>query len=355
MIITSIQVNGNYFMTAADEFVTADTRTADVLISLPPVFPAANKTYWLHTNSVSFSCTVVPRETSGVFIKNHTTTNFSSIAVRTRFRWIRFISDGSNWYWDEVTPDLVLDDMDESTVKGRAPGTGFGPPTNLHQFHLRDILAYDASLIPYDNVGSLLLASDVQAAIDEIDALIDVLTIATVLTGTFSLSGAITASFSGTQNNFNPAGLSGATVVRLNGSSTPIITGIAGGATGRVLILINISATTTFLKHNDAGSTGGNRIYFPNAGDVTLARGAALVLYYHTLWNCLTPVDAGAGSAAPGLVKIDGNVANFLAGDGSMQPVPFPDGDYTDATISGSRTVIKVKKPWVKPFLMMAR
>ena len=181
MLINPTQVNGNYFMTVNDEFVTADTRTADVLLALPDVFASTNRTYWIHTNSVNFGCTVIPRETSGVFIKNHTGTNYSSILIRSRFRWIRFISDGFHWYWDEVVPNETLDDMDEETVKGRPPGTGFGPPTNLHKFHLREILAYNASLIPYDNAFSGLAAIDTQAAIDEVSGELDSI-VATAIT-----------------------------------------------------------------------------------------------------------------------------------------------------------------------------
>src|SRR5690606_30550103 len=61
----------------------------------------------------------------------------------------------------------------------------------------------------------------------------------------FLLSGVISPPALGaSQNNYAPAGLSGAQVIRQDVSASGVsITGLAGGAPGRLLTIINISAT----------------------------------------------------------------------------------------------------------------
>src|SRR5689334_4187054 len=56
------------------------------------------------------------------------------------------------------------------------------------------------------------------------------------LTGNFALSGDISpTSLSASQNNYNPTSLSSATVLRLTSSNDVDITGLQGGADGRII------------------------------------------------------------------------------------------------------------------------
>lgn len=74
----------------------------------------------------------------------------------------------------------------------------------------------------------------------------------------------ISPTTSGTLNDWAPTGLSGATIIRVGPSSTTTITGITGGASGRILILHNIGSQLLTLNAQDSGSTAANRIIHGN-------------------------------------------------------------------------------------------
>ena len=73
-----------------------------------------------------------------------------------------------------------------------------------------------------------------------------------------------------TQNNYNPASLSTATVLRLSTDADASIkvTGLAGGADGRVIIAFNVGSNNLVFANQDAASTAANR--FLNTVDVTV-------------------------------------------------------------------------------------
>jgi hypothetical protein len=108
----------------------------------------------------------------------------------------------------------------------------------------------------------------------------------TSLTGAITYSSDITPTLTANQNDYNPTGLSTTYSIRatITGSATNWnITGLAGGATGRLLNLINNSAVgsgnTITLKNNDAGSTSLNRFLF-TTGDFILLPGENVQLQY---------------------------------------------------------------------------
>jgi len=87
------------------------------------------------------------------------------------------------------------------------------------------------------------------------------------------------AQITANQNDYNPSGLPAACTLRISSNASRNITGIAGGAEGRVLVLVNVGATNPIvLKNNDAGSAAANRLALN--GDVTLASGQAVTLQY---------------------------------------------------------------------------
>ena len=84
--------------------------------------------------------------------------------------------------------------------------------------------------------------------------------VAATLTGGIAETGVITPStLAANTNNYEPTGGSGATTWRIQASSAINITGIAGGAAGRKVRLINIGTTRITLKTADTGSTAANR------------------------------------------------------------------------------------------------
>ncbi len=98
--------------------------------------------------------------------------------------------------------------------------------------------------------------------------------------GAFLLSGTISPSqITANQNNYNPSGLSGAVQLRLSTDASRNLTGIAGGADGRLLLITNITSADLVLTSEDALSTAGNRFLFAG-GDRTLTADESVLLRY---------------------------------------------------------------------------
>ena len=87
---------------------------------------------------------------------------------------------------------------------------------------------------------------------------------------------------SGNNNNFNPTGLSGATVIYAGAGAAAAITGLAGGVNGRLIYIVNVSGFAVTITNLDANSTSANRILTPSATTLTLtgSNGFAVVLVY---------------------------------------------------------------------------
>ena len=99
------------------------------------------------------------------------------------------------------------------------------------------------------------------------------------ITGTLELTGDISPTqITANQNDYNPTGLSTAVVLRLSTDASRNITGIAGGADGRLLTLFNIGSFPVVLKTADTGSSAANRFDFDT--DVTLQPDQGIVLLY---------------------------------------------------------------------------
>lgn len=115
----------------------------------------------------------------------------------------------------------------------------------------------------------------------------------------FALSGVLSpASFSTTQNDYNPAGLATANTLRLTTTADSAITGIAGGSTGRLLTVYNVGSFKISFTTQSASSTAANRLAIDN--DVLLLPDTAVLLQYDATsarWRV-----AGAGSAVPTLL-----------------------------------------------------
>jgi Head domain of trimeric autotransporter adhesin len=93
------------------------------------------------------------------------------------------------------------------------------------------------------------------------------------------LTGDLTpATIAASQNDYNPANLSTASVLRLTASGAFNITGLAGGADGRLLVLINVGASNITLVDESALSTAANR--FALVADEVLVPDEAVQLLY---------------------------------------------------------------------------
>jgi hypothetical protein len=147
-----------------------------------------------------------------------------------------------------------------------------------------------------------------------VDALIfDRTTAAAKLNAGFHLTGDISpAQIAADQNDYNPAGLSVASVLRLASNATRNITGLAGGADGRMIALVNVGANNIVLKDASAASSAANRFAF--GADVTLEAKQSAVLWYDATdarWKLLAGPVAAAGSSGSAAVG-----ANLLRNGG---------------------------------------
>lgn len=122
--------------------------------------------------------------------------------------------------------------------------------------------------------------------------------------GTFALSGDISpAQITADQNDYNPTGLSGASVIRITTDSTlRTITGLAGGADGRVVCIDYISGSGGLkLADDSASSTAANR--FDLAADVTLTAPCIAVLKYDATssrWRVMAAQSSGSATITLG-------------------------------------------------------
>jgi hypothetical protein len=123
-----------------------------------------------------------------------------------------------------------------------------------------------------------------------------------------SLTGIIApAQITANQNDYNPAGLGAASIVNLSADAARSLSGLAGGAEGRVVGLINTGSQIVTLLNESAASSAANR--FALGGDVALgAKQAAWLRYDGTAarWYALArPADAGGGNAGRDVLTAD--------------------------------------------------
>src|SRR3990167_1601455 len=120
-----------------------------------------------------------------------------------------------------------------------------------------------------------------------------------LLTGTVAFSGVISpTSLAASQNNYNPTSLSTSSVIRQNQGAAYSITGLAGGASGRVIVIHNISAYNLTLTNQSASSTAANRFLF--GYDVVLGPDTTAVIQYDATtarWRGLAYPHIGKQSA----------------------------------------------------------
>lgn len=106
------------------------------------------------------------------------------------------------------------------------------------------------------------------------------------ITEDFRLSGDISpAQITADQNDYAPTGHATASVIRISTDQNDRnITGLEGGADGRVVLIINVGSFRFFLVHDDgASSTAANRFLTADNGYAQIpANGAAILIYDST-------------------------------------------------------------------------
>lgn len=142
-------------------------------------------------------------------------------------------------------------------------------------------------------------------------------------TGTFKLSGDISpAQITSNQNDYNPTGLSTASVLRLNTDASRNITGLQGGADGRIVVIVNVGSFNIVLKDADSGSSAANR--FALSSDITLAPDDGVILQYDstsTVWRCIGKSPggaAGSGDVVGPASAVNNNIVKFDTTTGKL-------------------------------------
>jgi len=106
----------------------------------------------------------------------------------------------------------------------------------------------------------------------------------------FNLPGEISpASFAVDQNNYNPTDLAISSTIRVQPTAVSTITGLSGGADGRVIILQNVGTATFKITHEDVNSLSENRFYLQNPTHYIPVNGGIILQYDVTneRWRCI--------------------------------------------------------------------
>lgn len=112
--------------------------------------------------------------------------------------------------------------------------------------------------------------------------------------GTIATTGIISPSqLTGNVNDWNPTGLSNASVVRVQSNGAYNITGLQAGEDGQIIRLLNISGFALTLVHESASSSAANRFACPSGANVTLNLAGGIEMIYDntapTRWRVLKP------------------------------------------------------------------
>lgn len=153
------------------------------------------------------------------------------------------------------------------------------------------------SLLNYDATNDQLLVPGLTISQDA------------ALTGDISPS-QITAN----QNDYNPTNLATASVLRLNTDASRDITGLQGGADGRIIFIHNIGAQNIVLKDESASSSAANR--FALTADLTMTPDMAVLLQYDstsTRWRTIGGGSAVTPGGASGDIQYNSGAGGFAA------------------------------------------
>ena len=123
--------------------------------------------------------------------------------------------------------------------------------------------------------------------------------------GAFAINGTQAETLAAQADNLTLGVTTNVLNITLTGDQS--ITGITGGAAGRVVFLTNVDATETLTVVHDATSTAANRFTLPGAKNFSLLPGQSAILKYNgTRWAFVAQTYS-VGSGSGDLLSIDGD------------------------------------------------
>lgn len=140
------------------------------------------------------------------------------------------------------------------------------------------------------------------------------------------------ASFSTNQNNYNPTGLSTASVLYLTTTASCGLTGLVGGTDGRLITIINAGSFPLFLYNINGSSTAANQ--FVISKNLCLYPTQSIQLLYQgstTSW-----IQVGQDEEEEGIFWGDGSDGSVTISSNSITVVLNRDMYYSNLTLTGT-------------------
>jgi hypothetical protein len=174
----------------------------------------------------------------------------------------------------------------------------------------------------------------------------------TSLAAELALTGDISpAQITADQNDYSPTGLATASTLRLSSDAARNITGLAGGADGRLLLVHNVGAQNIVLKDESASSTAANR--FALSADLTIAGDQGCWLQYDATssrWRVPAAASGSGGhtiqdegsalAARTGLNFVGAGVTATDDAGNNRTVVTIPGGGVADQIAAGGGSAV---------------
>lgn len=180
--------------------------------------------------------------------------DFVTALFRRHYEWDKWLDDG------DVSFTTV--GVDDSLVVGGDATVG-GDLSITHKLQLH------ADTEHRNGVNTGLLAADAQTA-------------TALSTGNTNDWTPVQLDYIGSGGGGTPLGGRAAIILRVSGTGSPVLTGLAGGVSGRIVTLCNTGSVSIQLAHNSISSSNGNRFQFAGAAALTVAQDQCITLWYDT-------------------------------------------------------------------------